>query len=426
MDLTHPDASSSAASDDLAQLPILVVDDDPSLAMLVQRMLELAGYTNVDATSDPTTVVGKVHERPPVLIVTDLHMPAIDGFELMKILGSTTTESPTFSFLVLTADPQEETKRRALLAGARDLLTKPFDQTELVLRVRNLLQVQHLQNRLRTNNASLEEQVAKRSEDLEQAQLETLDRLALAAEYRDDATQLHAWRIGRVSALLASAIGLPDEEVELLRWASLLHDIGKLAIPDEILLKPGRLTSSEFEQVKTHTTIGAEILSGSRSPLLQLAETIALTHHERWDGGGYPEGRSHDEIPLPGRIVAIADTFDALTHERPYKPAWPTEVALDHIRQESGRQFDPDAAETFTELDLTTVAAPVGTRAAGHHRRAHLRRSGTRPAQRERAGREPQCVDSTLLQTGELSPMESTADRNGDAGLHLVAHGQPT
>jgi HD-GYP domain-containing protein (c-di-GMP phosphodiesterase class II) len=197
--------------------------------------------------------------------------------------------------------------------------------------------------------------VAERTRDLEQARLEILDRLAIAAEYRDDATQEHAWRLGRTSALLALGLGLPDREVELIRRAAPLHDIGKIGIPDAILLKPGRLTYEEFEQIKTHTTIGAEILSGSRSQLLGMAERIALTHHERWDGRGYPRGLAGEQIPLPGRIVAVADVFDALTHERPYKPAWSLQEAVAEIPSQAGGQFDPDVVGAFLQLDHQTL-----------------------------------------------------------------------
>ncbi len=203
--------------------------------------------------------------------------------------------------------------------------------------------------------------------------------VALAAEYRDDGTQEHAWRLGRTCVLLALDLGLPAREVELLRRAAPVHDIGKIGIPDSILLKPGKLTEEEFERIKTHTTVGAEILSGSRSPLLRMAEQIAISHHERWggsgypcalsaahvqpscsyherwDGSGYPCGLSGEQIPLPGRVVAVADVFDALTHQRPYKSAWEVKEAVAEIFHHSGRHFDPDVMTAFLRLDHPTL-----------------------------------------------------------------------
>jgi putative two-component system response regulator len=343
----------------LNELRILAVDDEGSNLLLLRRILEGAGYTQVKATTDPTRIPGMFLEAEPDLVLLDLHMPVMDGFELMERLAGVVGDGSDVPFLALTADATEETKRRALSMGARDFLTKPLDKIELLLRVRNLLQVRQLQSRLQQQNERLEDQVVERTRDLELARLEILDRLALAAEYRDDDTQQHAWRIGRTCALLALALGLPDPEVELIRRAAPLHDIGKIGIPDAILLKPGKLSDDEFELIKTHTTIGVEILSGSQSPLLRLAERIALTHHERWDGRGYPGGLAGEEIPLAGRIVAVADVFDALTHERPYKEAWPVDEAVQEILFQAGRQFDPGLVDVFSRLDHPTLLSRV-------------------------------------------------------------------
>jgi len=277
----------------------------------------------------------------------------------MERLGPLTGERRSVPFLVLTTEPTEESKRRALSLGARDFLIKPLDRTELLLRVRNVLQVQQLQDRLFEHNANFELEVAERTRDLEQARLEVLDRLALAGEYLDDDTRQHARRIGRTCALIAIGLGLPDAEVELISRAAPLHDIGKIGIPDATLLKPGKLTQAEFDQIKRHTTIGADILSGSRSPLLRMAESIALTHHERWDGSRYPLGLAGEEIPLAGRIVAVADVFDALTHERPYKEAWSISDAVAEIVSQSGRQFDPAIVEAFTRLEHAALLTSV-------------------------------------------------------------------
>jgi putative two-component system response regulator len=344
--------------ENLHELQILVVDDDELNLLSLRRMLEQEGYKRVRTTTDPSRVPGLFVERPD-LVVLDLHMPQMDGLELMERLAQVAGGRGGVPFLVLTGDATEETKRRALSSGARDFLTKPFSKTELLLRVENLLEVQLLHDRLRDQNANLEQQVAERTRDLEQARLEMLVRLALAAEYRDDATQEHAWRIGRTCALLALSLGCSDGQTELIRRAALLHDIGKIGIPDEILLKPGKLTDAEFEQVKTHTTIGAGILSGSQSTLLHLAEQIALSHHERWDGRGYPYRVSDEEIPREGRIVAVADVFDALSHERPYKTAWPVELAVAEILSQRGRQFDPLVVDAFSMLDHHSLLSRV-------------------------------------------------------------------
>jgi putative two-component system response regulator len=352
----------------IKQLRILAVDDEESNLLLLHRILERDGYTRVHVTTDPSRVPGMFVDLEPDLLLLDLHMPGIDGFELIDRLRPLTDAGSGVPILVLTADATDETKRRALSAGARDFLTKPLDRIELLLRVRNLLEVKALQDRLREHNAHLEDEVAERTRDLEHARLEMLERLALAAEYRDDATQEHAWRIGRICSQVARTLGLPDHEIELIGRAAPLHDIGKIGVSDGILLKPGKLTDEEFELIKSHTTIGAEILAGSQSPLLRLAERIALTHHERWDGGGYPAGVCGEDIPLAGRIVAVADVFDALTHERPYKEAWSIEDALDEILNQAGRQFDAGVVDAFCVLDHPSLLGAATGASADVHR----------------------------------------------------------
>jgi putative two-component system response regulator len=252
--------------------------------------------------------------------------------------------------LVVTGDNTVAARRRALAAGAKDFLQKPFDTTEVLLRIHNLLEARFLYLALHRQNESLEEKVSQRTLELEDAQMEILERLALAAEFRDDATRQHTQRVGSWSARLAKKLGLSDRAAELVRRAAPLHDLGKIGVPDTILLKLDRLTDEEFRIIKTHTTVGARILSGSRFPLLQLAEQIAETHHEHWNGGGYTPGMSGETIPLVSRIVAVVDVFDALTHARPYKHAWPVEQAVGEILRQSGRQFDPHVVDSFLEL----------------------------------------------------------------------------
>ncbi|MEA3019845.1 MAG: cyclic di-GMP phosphodiesterase, partial [Actinomycetota bacterium] len=231
----------------------------------------------------------------------------------------------------------------ALIAGAHDFLTKPFDPVEVVLRIRNLLQTRMLHVRL-------EQRAESQSRALESTRIEVLERLALAAELRDNETYVHTQRVGDNSARLARAMGLPEAELEVIRRAAPLHDIGKIGISDAVLLKPGPLNDEEFEHIRTHTVIGAELLAGSEMPILRAAEIIAATHHERWDGSGYPKGLRGEAIPLHGRIVAVADVFDALIHERPYKSAWPVDQALTEMRAQRGRHFDPDLLDLFVAL----------------------------------------------------------------------------
>jgi putative two-component system response regulator len=246
----------------------------------------------------------------------------------------------------------------ALALGVRDFVTKPFDHEEVRLRVGNLLEMRLLQLQAKASTDLLEDRVRQRTLQLENARLELLKRLAIAAEYRDHESEQHAQRIGHTSSLLASKLRLAAREVYRILHAAPLHDIGKIAIPDAILLKPGRLTPQEFEALKTHPVVGARILGGSRSRLLQVASEIAATHHEHWDGRGYPDGLSGEEIPLSGRIVAVADVFDALTHERPYKPAWSTDQAVAEIIEQSGRQFDPAVVAAFQTLDHKALGCP--------------------------------------------------------------------
>jgi putative two-component system response regulator len=286
-------------------------------------------------------------------------MPDPDGFEVLAQLRPW-FEGRWFPVLVVTADVTTEAKQRALSGGARDFLTKPFDMVEVLLRIQNLLEVRFLQVESRKHNLQLQQLVYDRTRDLDEARVEALSRLALAAEYRDDTTGEHTQRVGRTSALIARVLGLPDVQVGLIRHAAPLHDVGKIGLRDSVLLKKGRLTEEERDEMQTHVSIGRSILSGSRSPLLKMAEEIAWTHHERWDGKGYLSGLTGDQIPLSGRIVAVADVFDALTHDRPYKDAWPVEDAVAQIMQESGTHFDPMVVDAFRSLDKSELLARVG------------------------------------------------------------------
>ena len=374
---------------------ILVVDDERANVEILESLLTRWGFEDVTTTMDSSEVVALCAEAEPDLIMLDLHMPPPDGFEVMSLLVPWTMSTSPVPILVLTADVSVETKRRALAVGARDFLTKPFDADEVRLRVANLLHTRRLQKDLRRHGELLEHRVRERTEALDRARLEVVQRLALAAEYRDDDTGEHTRRVGRTAARLAEQLALPRSQVDLLGVAAPLHDVGKIGISDALLLKPGRLTQDEFQTMKRHVVLGARLLAGSDSALLQMAETIALTHHERWDGRGYVSGLEGEAIPIEGRIVALADVFDALTHERPYKEAWPLERAVNEICAESGRAFDPKVVDAFAALDHQALMAPVAmpaeellspakppassgridvTRAAGHRRPAMIGR----------------------------------------------------
>jgi putative two-component system response regulator len=339
------------------QARILIVDDQPPNVLLLERLLADAGYTEVASTTDSARALPLCATYDPDLLLLDLQMPDPDGFEIMRQLDARTSGTDKLPVLILTADSTSATKRAALAAGASDFLNKPFDATEAILRIRNLLLTRLLQRELRNQNATLERRVRLRTRQLEEARLEILERLALAAEYRDHHTSDHTRRVGRTAALIARELGLPEELVEQLERAATLHDVGKLGISDTILLKPGKLTPAEYEAMKHHAEIGAEILGHGNSRLLKLSAEIALTHHEHWDGNGYPNGLKGEEIPISGRIVAIADVYDALTQSRPYKDAWAPDRALEEIQQLSGRHFDPTVVDALTGLAHQLVPA---------------------------------------------------------------------
>lgn len=332
----------------LLHAKILVVDDDPTIVMMLGDLLSAAGFTTVRSTTDARQVLHFYQEWQPDLILLDIHMAYLDGFEVMAQLKP--VEQDYLPILVLTGDTMPEVRQRALEVGAKDFLNKPFDPIEALTRIRNMLEVRLLRNALREHNALLEAKVRERTQELQETRLEIIRRLGRAVEYRDNATGLHVIRMSYYAASLARAAGMPAEECELLFHASPMHDIGKIGIPDRILLKPGRLDADEWAVMRTHTTIGAEMLSGHASELMQMAYLTALTHHEKWDGTGYPQGLQGEAIPLVGRITAISDVFDALTSTRPYKHAWSVEDAVAEIDRRRGTHFDPDLVERFCEL----------------------------------------------------------------------------
>lgn len=332
---------------------ILIVDDEPANVALLRQVLARNGYHNLRTLSNSGGVIDMIRDWDPDLVLLDLHMPNVDGLTLLVHIR-THLELPEIPIVVITADSTVAARTAALGAGASDFLLKPIDVVEVNLRVRNLLRIQMLRRQLNEHMALLEQRVEARTAELDASQKEILERLARAGEYRDDTTGRHTQRVGAFSVSLATELGVPADEIEQIRFATPLHDIGKIAIPDRILLKPGPLTPAEYDQVKLHVTVGAAILAGGVSSILQMAEQVALHHHERWDGSGYL-GIAGLQIPRAARIVAVADVFDALISVRPYKEAWSIDRATAEIVGLSGSHFDPEVVEAF-RLTVSTSA----------------------------------------------------------------------
>ncbi len=330
---------------DLTAMRILLIDDEEAALVLVKGMLQRAGFKHVFICDEPRAAVERFLEIRPDLVVLDQHMPNRDGLQVLSDLRPLMPDA--FPVLMVTGDLRPELREAALAGGAKDFINKPINPTEARLRIRNLLESRHYQLELETQNERLEAAVRQRTRDLEHSQLEMLVRLARAAEYRDDDTGEHTWRVAQVAGTIARYMSLPEGRVEMLMRAARLHDVGKITVPDGILLKPTDLTSEEFAVVKAHTTIGADLLAGSRSPTIRMAETIALTHHERWDGHGYPQGLVGEQIPLESRILAVSDTWDAITRDRTHRKAMPFDDAVAEIRANSGTQFDPAVVAAF-------------------------------------------------------------------------------
>jgi len=328
---------------------ILIVDDLEDNIYILEGMLEEAGYESYKSTTDPRDVISIYMEYKPDIVLLDLEMPYLDGFEVMNMLKEVEHDSYT-SVIVLTARSEQEIKIKALEAGARDFIVKPFDEFEVETRIRNQLEVRLLHNQVKDQNVILEEKVRDRTEELHGTRLEIIRKLGIAAEFRDNETGDHIVRISKMSEKLARAVGLDIAKADLIMHASPMHDVGKIGIPDNILLKPGKLTPEEFTEMKQHTIIGAEILGNDHYELLETARVIALTHHEKWDGSGYPNGIKGEAIPIEGRITAIVDVFDALTSKRPYKEPWPVDKAIEEMKRVTGTHLDPSLMEAFHKI----------------------------------------------------------------------------
>ncbi|HUF49423.1 MAG TPA: HD domain-containing phosphohydrolase [Longimicrobiales bacterium] len=325
---------------------ILILEDEEPLIALLERILRAAGYAEVRSLTDPRQALPVLRAWQPDLILTDLHMPHMDGIAVMQQL---LTRNPSEEFLpviMITGDDTAEAKQRALAAGASDFLSKPFEASDVVVRIRNLLALRRTQRELR-------EAIERSDQEVQRARVDAVTRLGLIASYRAAADGSHPTRVGDLSAHIARALVLPDAEVERIRLAAPLHDVGMVAIPESIVNKAGSLSLDELDLIKTHTSLGARMLANSESPIMQLAEEIALYHHEAWDGSGYTPGLSGAAIPLAARIVAVADTFYAMVGKRPYQEPFSVDAAVAWIEGQAGRRFDPEVVQAFKRVCST-------------------------------------------------------------------------
>jgi putative two-component system response regulator len=346
---------------------VLVVDDEPANVALIESILERNGFTKVRSVTDPRQFRQVFMEQQPDIILLDLHMPHVDGIALLQMIRELRRDGEFLPALVLSADATPRARHDALGAGATDFLTKPLDTTEVGLRVLNYLEARRLHLRLEEHTQELDRLVTTRTTALERAQSETLQRLYLVSEFRDDETQEHTNRVGLSSGRLALLAGEPLDRAELIEHAAPLHDLGKVGIPDHVLLKPGKLTPEEFEIVREHPGIGARLIGDTDSEILRVARVIAETHHERWNGGGYPNGLRGDAIPIEGRIVTVCDVFDALTHERPYKPAWTIDQAIEELLTQRGKFFDARLVDVFVEQVVPKLPWVAGEEQGQEH-----------------------------------------------------------
>ncbi len=333
----------------LLNAKILIIDDSEISVRIIVDILKKQGFKYITITKDPREGKSLYELIFPDLVILDLNMPHLDGFSVMEQLREIEKDSYV-PVIVLSSEESPESRYRALEIGAKDYLIKPFERVEVLMRIRNLLEVRLLQNEIKFQNKLLEQRVHERTLELYETQLDVIQRLARAIEYRDSETGMHIVRMSHYSTALAKRAGLSAKECEMILTASPLHDIGKIGIPDRILCKPAKLTDEEWTIMKAHTTIGAELLSGSNSDLLIMARKIALTHHEKWDGTGYPNALKGDQIPFVGRICCLCDVYDALTTKRPYKHAWPIEETLNEIRRLKGIHFDPFLVDCFFDI----------------------------------------------------------------------------
>lgn len=341
--LLSPDGSA------LSPMQVVIVDDSPVMIALLRKLVATLPECRPVAFTSATRALEWCEENDPDLVIVDYLMPDLNGLQFAERFRSFEGKAHT-PLLMLTASAERELRHQALHLGINDFLNKPFDRIELEARARNMLALRSGQKKLASRALLLADEVARATREIVARERESLICLGRAAEHRDRETHEHIMRMSQYCVVIASRLGMSPAERQLLLLASPLHDIGKIGIADDILLNPGRLTSEEFEVMKQHTVIGGRILANSGSPVLRAGAQIAISHHEKFDGSGYPKGLVGSDIPLYGRIVAVADVFDALTSVRPYKPAWEIDRALELIRKGSGRHFDPECVTAFYDV----------------------------------------------------------------------------
>jgi putative two-component system response regulator len=347
---------------------ILVVDDNEDQLDLMEVMLRRQGYAHIELTADPVSVAASYSASPYDLILLDMEMPVMNGIDVMRQLKGE-LHGEFMPVIVLTAHEGAEVRLQALKEGARDYIAKPFVDAEFAHRIRNHLEVRMLYREREMQNEILEQKVAERTEELKETQAEILRRLAKAGEFRDNDTGNHVTRVSHRVRALARAAGVNAHLTEMIYMASPLHDIGKIGVPDYILLKKGRLNDEEMAIMRKHVDYGVEMLGNNPAPVLRVACSIAQNHHEKWDGSGYPKALAGDAIPIEARIVAICDVFDALTSVRPYKVAWTVEAAIGFLKEQAHRHFDPTLVELFVNIlpEIEAIRSRFSDPVAAHH-----------------------------------------------------------
>ncbi len=333
--------------DELKKSNILIVDDNTANIVLLESILENEGYEEFSSTTDPRTVLSLCQEEEFDLILLDIRMPHMSGLEVMEQLAKQFPADYYLPIIVLTAQLDKQTREQSLALGAKDFLTKPFQHWEALLRIHNQLETRYFYKRQMARGDFFEREVARRTEEIRSVQLEVVRRLGVAGEFRDNETGAHIVRMSKISEVIARGAGLDEKMCELILYSSTMHDVGKIGIPDDVLLKPGKLNEEEWEIMKSHVEIGPQIIGDYPADIIWMGSVIARSHHEKWDGSGYPEGLKGESIPIAARIAAISDVFDALLSNRPYKDPWPLEKALELMKENSGKHFDPTLLDVF-------------------------------------------------------------------------------